>query len=79
MSSEQTSNEEGIVGHPSREMNNNNEEMDIGNVKAPGIFQRAKEEVEAVIDSLHHEKLEDDATPSFWSNIGRMLRSLCGG
>ena len=77
MSSQRTSNEEGIVGHPNHhEMNN--EDTDIGNVKAPGIFERAKEEVEAVIDSLHHEKLEH-ATPSFWSKIGRMLRSLCGG
>jgi hypothetical protein len=52
-------------------------EVDVDDVRAPDLLQRAKEEVEAIIETFHHEKKHEDASPSVWSNIARFLRNLC--
>ncbi|CAN8253055.1 unnamed protein product [Cochlearia groenlandica] len=40
--------------------NNNNVDLDVSKVKAPNMFERAKEEIEAVIGAIHQRKSSRD-------------------
>ncbi|CAI0473368.1 unnamed protein product [Linum tenue] len=36
------------------------EKTTIDEVKGPGVFQRAKEEIEALVETIHPNKVKDD-------------------
>lgn len=65
------------------------ENMDVSDVKAPDMFQRIKEEVEAVGETLHgkdskahcttQEYDHEDTNPGCWTGMGKTLERICGG
>ncbi|CAH8338086.1 unnamed protein product [Eruca vesicaria subsp. sativa] len=82
--------------HHHKETHARNDDIDenthVDEVKAPNVFERAKEEIEAVIDTIHPKKNEIDgsdspkssrsATPEkeragFGCSIGKWLEKIC--
>jgi hypothetical protein len=61
--------------HPS--YTDDDKEVNVEDVRGPDLLQRAKEEVEAIIETFHHEKEHEDASPSVWSSIARFFQNLC--
>ncbi|XP_077216976.1 uncharacterized protein LOC143851429 [Tasmannia lanceolata] len=58
------------------------EHTPVDEVKAPNIFERAKEEVEAIVETIHPKKQPDHNSSSkkeggFWGFLGRSLEKFC--
>lgn len=63
--------------------NDIDENTSIDEVKAPNVFERAKEEIEAVLQTVHPKKEHNDSVPSekseggFRATIGKGLEKVC--
>lgn len=63
--------------------NDIDENTPIDEVKAPNVFERAKEEIEAVLQTINPKKEHNDSVPSekseggFRATIGKGLEKVC--
>lgn len=59
------------------------ENTPVDEVKGPSVFERAKEELEAFVETIHHKKESSEFVPAskeekvLWSVIGRWLEKVC--
>uniref|UniRef100_A0A0D3B322 Uncharacterized protein n=2 Tax=Brassica oleracea var. oleracea TaxID=109376 RepID=A0A0D3B322_BRAOL len=82
--------------HHHKETHGRSDDIDenthVDEVKAPNVFERAKEEIEAVIDTIHSKKKETDGSDSpkrsrsvspekeragFGCSLGKGLEKIC--
>ncbi|XP_048335587.2 uncharacterized protein LOC107424047 isoform X1 [Ziziphus jujuba] len=63
--------------------NDIDENTPVDEVKGPSVFERAKEEIEAVLETIHPKKEETDSAPpekregGFRATIGKGLEKVC--
>lgn len=57
---------------------NQTQKMIFNEVKGPNIFERAKDEMEAFVHTIHHKKETDSpAKEGFMSKLGNCLEIIC--
>ncbi|OVA04444.1 hypothetical protein BVC80_1717g2 [Macleaya cordata] len=74
--------------HHHKETHGKSDDIDentpIDEIKAPGVFERAKEEIEALVEAIHPKKKESENHDSsskkeggFFASIGRNFEKIC--